>query len=363
MAHNELDKNLIECRNKLPDHITATMRSRLDETYRMIREMEKQAASLPNKTIKKRKPLQKGLVIAVAAAIVGLFILSPALISPTMAESLNKLPIVGNIFKLAGDFGLQKAEEEGLTTTVNESASHDGFTITATKVSYDGIRVALELTRTAPEGTKGALYHLRSIMNDTAKKGSFENIQVWLPSGKYGSLSLGTDMVTEPSESVLVQLNELSGDIPDQFDLTVKMGLRGYKQPFELKVPVVKMAGHTVLTSEETKTYDGESLKVAAKMEMTPITTLLTLNIADEYLLQELRFDIVDDQGNFPKWLSGGIDYENHGKVAYTYEAFRTKPKSITVKPYLDRGMQGKQYIPELEFTLPVPENSEDGSK
>lgn len=363
MARNELDNNLIECRNKLPDHITATMRSRLDETYMMIRQMEKQADKLPGETTIKRMLLRKGLVIAVAAAILGLLILSPVLISPTMAEALNKLPIVGNIFKLAGDSGLQKAEEEGLATTVNESASHDGFTITATKVSYDGIRIALELTRTAPEGTEGALYHLRSIMNDTAKKGSFENIQVWLPSGKYGSLSLGTDMVTEPSESVLVQIQDLSGDIPDQFDLTVKMGLRGYKQPFELKVPVVKMAGTTVLTTEETKTYEGESLKVAAKLEMTPITTRLTVNLADEYLLKDLRFDIVDNEGNFPKSLGGGGGNYENDKADYTYEAFRTRPKSITVKPYFDRFRQEKQYVSELEFTMLVPENPEDGSK
>ncbi len=363
MARNELDKNLIECRNKLPDHITATMRSRLDETYMMIREMEKQADKLPGETIKKRKPLRKGFVIAVAAAILGLLVLSPVLISPTMAESLIKLPIVGNIFKLAGDFGLQKAEEEGLATTVNESASHDGFTITATKVSYDGIRIALELTRTAPEGTEGALYHLRSIMNNTAKKGSFENIQVWLPSGHYGSLSLGTNQVTDPSESVLVKIEELRGEIPDQFDLTVKMGLKGYKRPFELKVPVVKMAGVTVLTSEETKTYDGENLKLTAKMDMTPITTRLTVNILDEYLLRELRFDIVDDEGNFLESLGGGIDYYEENKANYTYEAFRTRPKSITVKPFFDRAGEGKQYVPELEFTMPVPENPGDGSK
>lgn len=221
----------------------------------------------------------------------------------------------------------------------------------------------MELTRTAPEGTEGALYHLRSIMNNKAKKGSFDNIQVWLPSGNYSSLSLGTNLVTEPSESVLVQLHDLSGDIPDQFDLTVKMGLKGYKRPFELKVPVVKMAGHTVLTSEETKTYKGESLKITAKLEMTPITTRLTVNLADEYLLKDLWFDIVDNEGNFPKSLGGGVNnYENH-KADYTYEAFRTRPKSITVKPYLNRGKQGKQYIPELELVVAVPENPEDESK
>lgn len=362
MAHNELDKNLIECRNKLPDHITATMRSRLDETYRMIREMEKPMDKLPSETIKKRKPLRKGLVIAVAAAILGLLILSPVLIPPTMAESLNKLPIVGNIFKLAGDLGLQKAEEEGLTTTVNESASHDGFTITATKVSYDGIRIALELTRTAPEGTEGALYHLRSIMNNKAKKGSFDNIQVWLPSGHYGSLSLGTNLVTEPSESVLVQLNDLSGDIPDQFDLTVKMGLKGYKRPFELKVPVVKMAGHTVLSSEETKIYKGESWKIAAKIDISPITTHLVINIADKYLQKEMGFDLADHEGNVLE-SHGGHVYPLEGEAAKSYDAFPTRPKSIIVKPYLDRGMQEKQYIPELELVVPVPENPEDGSK
>ncbi|MFD0712325.1 DUF4179 domain-containing protein [Paenibacillus sp. GCM10027626] len=359
MAHNDLDNHLRECGKLLPDQITPIMRSRFDETYDLIRR-EHQAAATPeiaaannSKGTKKLKPLQKAGITAAAAVILGVAAASSALISPTMAESLQKMPIIGNIFKLAGDFGLQKAEEQGLATTVNQSASHDGYTITATKVSYDGIRIALELTRTAPEGTKEALYHLRSIMNDTAGKGTFNNIAVALPSGRYGSLSLGTDLITEPSESVLVQIENLSGEIPDQFDLSVKMGLRGYKQPFELKVPVTKMAGNDVLTANETKTHNGIGLKLTT-IEMTPITTRITVKLMDKSLPLDMSpyFDIVDDQDNFPKPLSSMRHEEEH-TVASTYEAFRSKPKSITVKPYIYA--PDKKYIPELEFTIPVP--------
>lgn len=352
MAYEDLEKSLSECRNDLPHKLTTTMRSRLDETYHSIRQMEQQSGALGKNTLRRRKPLRKAITSICVAAIFGTLILSPVWISPAIADTLKQVPIVGNLFKLAGDFGLQKAEEDGLLTVVNKSASQDGYSVTATKVIYDGIRIVLELTRTAPDGTEGALYHLDSIMNNTAKKGSFDHIQVWLPSGRYGSLSLGTDQLTDPSESVLVQIQDLAGDIPDQFDMTVKLGLKGYKQPFELKVPVVKTADNTVLTSEELKTYNGTSLNISAKIEMTPITTRLTINSSDENLLRDLQFDVVDDEGYFVKQLGGGSSYENRSSASYTYEAFKNEPETITVKPFLNR--IEKRYLPEMEFSVHV---------
>lgn len=352
MAYEDLDQNLSECRNDLPHELSSAMRIRLDDTYRVIRQMEQQPGNLTNDTIRTR-PLRKAMVSVCAAAVIGTLVLSPVWISPAIADTLKQVPIVGNLFKLAGDFGIQKGEEEGLAEVVNESASQDGFSITATKVMYDGIRIAMELTRTAPDGTEGALYHLESIMNNTAKEGSFEHIQVWLPSGRYGNLTLGTDLVTDPSESVLVQLQELSGDIPDQFDMTVKVGLKGYKQPFEIKVPVVKTIDHTVITSEESMAYNGTGLNLSTKIEMSPITTRLTINTSDEYLLNDLQFDIVDEKGNLPKQLGGGSSYDDLHSVSYTYEAFPSEPESITIKPFFHH--MEKKYIPELEFTILAP--------
>ena len=50
-------------------------------------------------------------------------------ISPTMAATLKQVPVLSSIFRLAGDLGLQMADEKGLSTKPQTSVTGQGVYI------------------------------------------------------------------------------------------------------------------------------------------------------------------------------------------------------------------------------------------
>lgn len=363
MARYNLDKDLMECRNNLPDQLTPMLRSRLDDTYQIIRQLEPGTRQFTEPAKKRSSRVRKAAVLTAVVASMGITLVGAGFLSPTLAQSLKSIPVLGSIFKLRGDAGLQKADQEGLVSVINESIEQDGITLIVPKVTYDGVRVAFELTRQAPKGTKGVLLDLRAVFEDRVPKGAFDRIRVSMP-GAYGSLGFGTP-TNEPSESVIVKLNELSGNIPDQFDMSVKVWLKGYEQPYELTVPVTKNTKDNIILvpEEPTKSYENINFTIE-KLELTPISTNIRLKLTGEPSiggLSDIDADIIDEEGRKLEGLSGrGVK----GDTFYTwtsektYEPFPAKPKKVTVKPYITRTVENnkreKEYIPELEFTIPV---------
>ncbi|MGG4397452.1 DUF4179 domain-containing protein [Paenibacillus thiaminolyticus] len=363
MARYNLDKDLMDCRNNLPDQLTPMLRSRLDGTYQMIRQLDPGTSQFAEPARLSSSRLRKAAVLSAAVASMVVTLVGASLLSPTLAESLKSIPVLGGIFKLMGDTGLQKAEQEGLVSVINESIEQDGISLIVPKVTYDGVRIAFELTRQAPKGTKGVLFDVRAVFENRVPKGAFDRIKVSMP-GAYGSLGFGTP-TNEPSESVIVQLNELSGNIPDQFDMSVKIWLNGYEQPYELSVPVTKNTKDNIILvpEEPTKSYGNINFTIE-RLELTPISINLCLKLTGEPSiggLSDIDADIIDEHGRTLEVLSGrGMkgDTFSTWTSEKTFAPFPAKPKKVTVKPYLMRTVENnkreKEYIPELEFTIPV---------
>jgi hypothetical protein len=271
-----------------------------------------------------------------------------------------------------------------------------------TSAVFDGTRIAMEI-----ETPGNLLFHITDLGIDrvtppTFAKGSIEHIEVHyqnrLLSHSYSVMDSvkATSLLLEVNNEILGEATE-NGSVeevqfPDKLDLTVDVKLKDYAAPFTFHVPLSKSTDNTVLASGEIKTFRNINMKID-RLELTPITTQLNINFHTnkEESLQDmlasipaayktedgkyliLQYEISDEQGHILKQI--GFHALQAETQTLTFEPFKDKPKSVTIRPYLEiptgepagpniideNGKETKQiapsvkqYIPELEITLAV---------
>ncbi|OME00542.1 hypothetical protein BSK64_23665 [Paenibacillus odorifer] len=388
MVNTKLEEQLKNCQSLLPDQLSDIARSKLNETYQIIRETDNSISPVQRKMDASRT-FNKWLISTAAAAILGVTVLASGFVSPAMAGALKQIPVLGQIYSLWGeknlDPGVQQAGD--FITNVNQSVTHSEVTMNIPTLLFDGTRILMNLT------TPGN--RLASEPNSPpsdANKGAVDKFEV-LYKGQPLLWSY-EHMDGETASSIMVQVLNTYYDpstttqtvqFPDQFDLTVNVTLKGYDVPFEFVLPVTKSTPVTALTSEETKHHDNINLQII-KVEITPITTQVSIEYktkpgqsVEEMLASipskykganggviALQFDIVDERGVQLKPIGAHPLSESYN---VRFEPFKTIPNTVTIKPYLvvsegqaPAGTKGlwednnmvKEYIPELETVLSV---------
>lgn len=384
MVNTKLEEQLKNCQSLLPDQLSDIARSKLNETYQIIRETDNSISPIQRKTNVSRT-INKWWVSTAAAAILGVTLIASGFVSPAMADALKQIPVLGQIYSLwgenNGDPGVQQAED--FITNVNQSVTHGNVTMNIPTLLFDGTRILMNVT------TPGnRLVSEPNSPPSDANKGAVDTLEVL-----YKGQPLSWDyeyMDGETTSSIMVQVTSTisvnqSVQFPDQFDLTVNVTLKGYDVPFEFVLPVTKSTPVTVLTSEETKHHDNINLQIS-KLEITPITTQLSVeyktkpgqsieemlaSIPSKYKgadggIIALNFDIVDENGVQLKPIGAHPISESYN---IRFEPFKTIPRTVTIKPYLvvsegqaPAGVKGrwedknmvKKYIPELETVFSV---------
>lgn len=384
MVNTKLEEQLKNCQSLLPDQLSDITRSKLNETYQIIRETDNSISPIQRK-IKGSRTINKWWVSTAAAAILGVTIIGSGFVSPVMADALKQIPVLGQIYSLWGeknlDPGVQQAED--FITNVNQSVTHGNVTMNIPTLLFDGTRILMNLTtpgnRLASEpnsppsdANKGALDTLEVLYKGQPLNWDYEHIN-----GETAS-SIMVQVLSTTSINQTVQF-------PDQFDLTVNVTLKGYDVPFQFILPVTRSTPVTVLTSEETKHHDNINLQIS-KLEITPITTQLSVeyktkpgqsieemlaSIPSKYKganggIIALKYDIVDEHGVQLKPIGYHPFSESYN---IRFEPFKTLPHTVTIKPYLvvsegetPAGAVGlvevknmvKEYIPELETVFSV---------
>ncbi|MEK4476755.1 DUF4179 domain-containing protein [Paenibacillus sp. FSL R7-0048] len=388
MVNTKLEEQLKNCQSLLPAQLSDIARSKLNETYQIIRETDNSTSPIQRKMDTSRT-FNKWLISTAAAAILGVTVLASGFVSPAMAGALKQIPVLGQIYSLWGeknlDPGVQQAGD--FITNVNQSVTHSEVTMNIPTLLFDGTRILMNLT------TPGN--RLASEPNSPpsdANKGAVDKFEV-LYKGQPLLWSY-EHMDGETASSIMVQVLNTYYDpstttqtvqFPDQFDLTVNVTLKGYDVPFEFVLPVTKSTPVTALTSEETKHHDNINLQIS-KVEITPITTQVSIEYktkpgqsVEEMLASipskykganggviALQFDIVDERGVQLKPIGAHPLSESYN---VRFEPFKTIPNTVTIKPYLvvsegqaPAGTKGlwednnmvKEYIPELETVLSV---------
>ncbi|MGO4732359.1 DUF4179 domain-containing protein [Paenibacillus sp. 2KB_22] len=382
--NTKLEEQLRSCQSLLPNQLSDVARSKMNETYQIIRETDNSVSSIERKT-KGSRTFNKWWVSTAAATILGVTLIASGFVSPAMADALKQIPVLGQIYSLWGknnlDPGLQQADD--FITNVNQSVTHGNVTMNIPTLLFDGTRILMNVT------TPGnRLDSEPNSLSSDANRGAVDTLEVLY---KGQPLSWNSDFMDgKNASSLIVQVTnttvtDQNVQFPDQFDLNVNVTLKGYDVPFQFVLPVTKTTPVTVLTSEETKHHDNINLQIS-KLEITPITTQLSVeyktnpgqsiekmlaSIPSEYKganggIIALQYDIVDEHGVQLKPIGSHPISESYN---IRFEPFKTLPRTVTIKPYLvvsegqaPAGVIGrwedkrmvKKYIPELETVLSV---------
>ncbi|GIP10263.1 DUF4179 domain-containing protein [Paenibacillus macerans] len=352
-----------------------------DDLYERVWKSNKRyieaASSKRSRTVPDRRNFARRAVMACAAAVVlTAGVLASGFVSPAMAEALSRIPWVQNIFKFAGDMGLQNAAQQGLVNEVHFSDSHDDFTLTALQVVYDGTRasIALQLDKA---GEPAALY---SYLENGALKqlpksqGYFKRLKARIDGAEAVTWDIGPGVDTS---SAIITIIAVSDDqtrravLPEQFDLSLEVTLTGVREPFRFNIPICKNTRNLLLSPDAGKSFGNLSWKLQ-KLELSPISTRMSL--LSEYKAADgrvLYFDLADDQGNIAGWIDVASERLPDGSRQFDllYEPLPPDVKNVVIKPFLyvyegppanrvakidSQGRLIREYIKELEMTIPI---------
>lgn len=365
------------------------IRTRQDDVYASLADLPAPGAGTRRRQT--RKAIARTAGAAAAAAIIGL--MGSAYVSPVMAKSLKAWPVVGSIFEMTDDLGLQTADVRGLAAEPGVKVTHDGITLGIPQVMYDGIRLSLAVQREGRELPGG--------LSEVNRTGEGENAELVYPVGSIKDFEVFIDgtslkamkgeqrpsMVAKPSSdphSMLFELTSFSNQnaeawMPDRFTLTAKFTMEGVAEPFVLELPVEKNAARLILPAAEERTADGIKLTLE-QLKFTPVSTAVMMRIEQTASSSPLKpanliQELWDDQGRPVQLVSGlglsGDDGSNPTELIF--DRLKDVPKELTLRTFVpefqdkDKGTglfaldsQGniiKHEIEALRITIPVDDD------
>ncbi|MDQ0494778.1 DUF4179 domain-containing protein [Paenibacillus brasilensis] len=334
-----------------------------------------------------------------AAAVLGGVVLGSGFVSPAMAEALKNIPLLGSVLQYNFDSSLQLASKSGLTTAPNLSVTRDGVTLNIKEVMFDGTRLVFMIERQGVEDEKIMSPYLpedtvsvegntlEKVPVDKQKKGYLFTPNVFIQ-GQRLVYGMFTSAVGKREDGKLISnmaMYEVTKglsekNLPDEFDMTVKVDVSGFQEPFEFQVPVKNLSKSKILLKPDKTQSSGTFSYTVKQIELTPVTTRLIVDSkgqvpsnaeqSGDLSATKMYYDIVDQDGNQLEQHMLGLfhrspDLEYHEDEAYS--PFAKAPTSITIKPYTmtvkkdwsviedQEGKMLKTYHKDLEMTIPVP--------
>ncbi|KAF6565795.1 hypothetical protein G9G63_06405 [Paenibacillus sp. EKM202P] len=277
------------------------------------------------------------------------------------------------------------------------SLTQDGVTLKLGDVFYDGTRLSFSIEREGknlPEGVMSlylpvdakASKSLKKYMvpEKDQKKGYIKRPEILIDGKAFKGFGSFGDKVSQKN-TVEAEYNQL-GSLPDEFEMTIQVGVTRISKPFEFKVPV-KKDGNMVSIKPNKTQKSGDFSYTVKQLDITSHTTRLVLDSEGQvpasskqtgkYAPSMMYYDIVDDQGKTLQQRKVGFS-NSKPRTKYhideLYSAIGSRPQYVTIKPYTftvnptnwsiigqGKGADGKfkngdkTYIKELEMTIPVP--------
>ncbi|MCC8437680.1 DUF4179 domain-containing protein [Brevibacillus sp. M2.1A] len=369
MDQSKFDFELKEYKRSKETMMSPLVRARLDETYAALPEMSRD---------RKVQRSRKAPYVAAAAVILGATVFTSGFISPVMAQSIKQIPVVGSLFSLIeADLGLRAAGEQGLSSKVNKSISHQDMKLEVTETVFDGTRAVYLLSVTAP--------NLKDGMFDTGKEvvklsDAIENVTFSID-GKGqdapDSLVSGGGFFSSAGESHpnMLVFEEIlktpdhnsTGKIPDSFQAEVVVKLAGIDQTFKLDIPFQKATSNTIqLKPNAVQSNDGISFEVS-EVNVTPVTTrlLYSVKLDGETSDKSIRAALFDDQGRQLTSLHGEGEQRKDSTLTFDarYASEQGQPKYFIIKPFVVKDhfaetVTDDQFIKGLEIKVDLPEQN-----
>lgn len=388
MSLFDLERELTQSGKKqIAAEVPELIRRKQDEIYAALAEME--GGARPGRDRQRKKA---GKIAAAASAAALIAVLGSGFVSPAMAQTMKQIPVVGGIFKLADELGLRTAEEQGLVSNPEAYDEHDGTVLKIREVVFDGTLLSFSLQREGGDFHGGISDYKEVRSGGESKivyeKGAIKDAEMFVDGVAMKSFpgAYRPDLTWEPStddDAVLFHVfNNSNGSVPnsthlpDEFSLTLKITLEGFKDPFVITLPVHKQADRVTVTSGEQKTWNGLSMTVK-ELEFSPVSTILRLEVHADHEWTDaekgnLLFEVVGSNGEKGNQIGGKGIYPDRKTVAFdiVLDRFKEAPESVTIKPFMpvftnpdatfggyaldENGEIRKHFMQELNMTVPV---------
>lgn len=322
-----------------PAELPETVRRRIDQTL----------ASLPARP---RRRWMRGLSYGGAAAATACsLVIGSAFVLPEAAAALREAPVIGSVFRLAGDYGLKLADEKGLSTAVNRKVTDSGITVEVTEVMYDGSRVSVGYV----QQTDGAIGELA------------RGIEFRIDGKRYDGSSSGTgSYVDDHTYAGVIDLTP-SKELPDRFELQMnvtRIGETAGTWSFEMPARKTESTNKAVMPML-TKT-DGDITLTVKKLLFTPSSVSLDVDYKMPAAMSSrvMQFRLVDDRGIELQSRSGGGG--GHKDDRWSVNSFTQQfsplgriPKSVTLLAYFDGPTAGAEQLRETQAVMEQPPTPE----
>lgn len=334
------------------------------------------------------------IVTAVSAASLLLILAVASSFSPSLAHALSRLPVVGGLLSVMDHLGVRTTDEQGLLAEPEASDSHDGITLRVPQVAYDGKVLLFTVQRESH--TSGTNEGDGQLSTDTSAvdshfgasdfESTIENYR-WQINGQVPERTgLARSVSPDPNVVAFKGHNYTRADqhlppMPDEFELTVMIELKGIEKPYLLQFPVK----NTMSYYEDTPNIVKETPEVTLilqQIQYTPLSTsynmLLQHNTPESRLKYHgMMVELWDDQGRQLDWISGFGDFNDNGQMSqnfeFLYDRFQDPPAYLVLKPFIPvmqqpgassgpyaldaNGQVQKVYLKELEMVVPVDQS------
>jgi hypothetical protein len=282
---------------------------------------------LQEKPKRKRKPF---VYVGSAAVIAFGLLVGTSYISPALASTLSRLPIIGSVFSDSGLIGLKRASEQGLTSVIGETQTIDGISVTVDEVLYDQTNITVGFT---VESKKELSEHYFGAgMNFTINGETFNM------SGSHH------EKIVSPTVRTGITDFNVTEEMPESFELGMVLeGESGEKWMFSTPIEEISDVEH--ITVNHKQQAEGIHLDVS-ELSLSPSSVGISFeasqqgNLDDRVETSFIEFRMTDEHGKEIISHSGGVKGEfNDGKWVFngnkTFDPINNDVKELTITPYL----------------------------
>ncbi|WP_159439981.1 DUF4179 domain-containing protein [Bacillus sinesaloumensis] len=295
-------------------------------------------------SLPKKKTFPRFYYSTAAVLLVGFLLFGVSFMSPTLADTMRSVPVIGSIFKMVGDVGTQKGEKEGLTTLLGQQVEIDGQVITFTESLYDGSQIHIGyLIESYTQEKHGKPVDFLSDLRLTIN-------------GKGVSYGMGAkgEELENGDYAGIISVRVHGENLPDEFTL----GIQSHKEKaLNVELLVTKQGENRSFLVNQTVETEDLTMHVD-KVTFYPTSTeiafrqVMDVKTFEDKKYEWMDYQVVDDQGRVLQPISGGGGGgpEKGGKLVqtmnYYFEPLEKVPSSLTFKPYL---IVGNEKVEEVK--------------
>ncbi|ATP39800.1 hypothetical protein CSE16_06890 [Solibacillus sp. R5-41] len=268
--------------------------------------------------------------VSSVAAAVGILIGS-SYYSPALASSLSQIPIIGSVFGNSNLIGLQQAQKQGLTSTIGETQTIDGISVTLDEILYDQNNITIGYII---ESEKELGEHYFGAGADFTINGE-------LPNGSSGGY--GED-IQSPTTRTAIQDITVSEDMPNAFELGLILHGEN-RETWYFSIPIKQITDISKVPIQHTANVDGINLTVT-ELSLSETGVSVSYESSEEGTdfeqsrAGDIEFQMVDQDGNEIMSHSGGITGKKlKNKLVFKsnkqFDPIDSNVTELTITPYL----------------------------